>query len=200
MSLCPLFRFRALRRLTLSAALFALGSVLLSPVRADPLNVTFTVFNQSGNPGQTLNYSAAFENTTADTLTVSSATFTFTDPAFEASGSYGFFNGNGVGTGAFIVAAHSTLSVADVVSLVLDGSLPPNTYTSTVSFNYRAPGDTTDSTTGDSTITANVSPATAVPEPAFCQMAALLALGGLGWRRMHKREACTTRRSTREFL
>ena len=181
------------------ACLIVLGLLLMQGGQAlaqgFDVSVLFTPDTMTAMQGDTVNYTALFTNNTPNTdLFISNATFNSTDPNFFTTyGNFGFFNGNGMGGGGFELLANQSLTVNNVVSLLLSPTVPVGSYVIDSTFtgrNFADVGDPNvlDRDLGTGTLNLNVTAGAPTPEfGSLWSLGGLLLAGGAGWWRQQRR-------------
>ena len=163
---------------------------------------TKTIMQGDTNP---VDYTALFSNNTTKNLLINLATFSSADPVFN---SVVVFNGDGnpMTGGAFELAAgQQNFTVPNVVSLLVDPTVPTGNYTFNGSFTGRDYSDANDPAVSDrelglATLHVQVEPAGAgSPTPEFgtvWTLGGLLLAGGIGAWRQHRRRPTTSREAS----
>ena len=174
----------------LFALFLLLAQTRLVRAQSFQVGVAFTPDTMFAMPGDTVNYTAVFTNTTGTDLLITRTGFNSTDgDFFTTDNNFGFFNGNGMGDGSFELMPNQMLTVPDVVSLFLDPGTPVGIFPIDATFLGRDFTDAgnplvTDQDLGTGTLTVNIT-----PEPGFVTLFAGLGVAGAGFVRKRSRRA-----------
>ncbi len=172
------------------------------PARAQAVDISvmFTPNTMMAMQGDTVNYTAMLTNRTAMDLLINGATFNSTDSNFFTTyGNFGFFNGTGMGDGSFTLAAMSSMTYTDVVSLALSPTVPAGGYDIDATFSGHNVGGSGDRDLGTGTLHVDVA-AAGSPTPEFgsvWSLGGLLLAGGMGaWWQLRRRAPIVARESS----